>query len=53
MLMTLPLAQMIKAQREVNQTNQVQAKINRSSNVCYTLNPLKHIGVHAIEYQIE
>ena len=28
MLMTLPLVQMNKARREVNQTNQVQTKIN-------------------------
>ena len=28
MLMTLPLVQMNKAQREVNRTNQVQTKIN-------------------------
>ena len=28
MLMTLPLAQMNKAQREVNHANQVQTKIN-------------------------
>ena len=40
MLMTLPLVQMNKARREVNQTNQIQTKINRSSNVCYTLNPM-------------
>ena len=42
MLMTLSLVQMNKARREVNRTNQIQTKINRSSNVCYTLNPWEH-----------
>ena len=46
MLMTLPLVQINKARREVNRTNQIQTKINRSSNVCYTLNPWEHMPLN-------
>ena len=46
MLVTLPLVQMNKARREVNRTNQIQTKINRSSNVCYTLNPWEHMPLN-------
>ena len=46
MLMTLPLVQMNKAQKEVNRTNQIQTKISRSSNICYTLNPWEHMPLN-------
>ena len=46
MLMTLPLVQMNKARREVNQTNQIQTKISKSSNGCYTLNPWEHMPLN-------
>ena len=46
MLMMLLLVQMNKAQREVNRTNQIQTKINRSSNICYTLNPWEHMPLN-------
>ena len=46
MLVTLPLVQMNRAQREVNWTNQIQTKINRYSNVCYTLNPWEHVPLN-------
>ena len=46
MLAMLPLVQMNKARREVNRTNQIQTKINRSSNVCYALNPWEHMPLN-------
>ena len=46
MLMMLPPVQMNKARREVKRTNQIQTKINRSSNVCYTLNPWEHMPLN-------
>ena len=47
MLMTLRLVQMNKARREVNRTNMYKGKHHeRSSNVCYTLNPWDHIPLN-------
>ena len=45
MLVTLPLVQMNKAQREVNRTNQ-DKHCERSSNFCYTLNPWEHMPLN-------
>ena len=45
MLVTLPLVQMNKAQREVNWTNQ-DKHCERSSNFCYTLNPWEHMPLN-------
>ena len=51
MLVTLPLVQMNKARREVNQTNQVQTKINIVNGLQTSVIHLT-LGAHAIGYQI-
>ena len=52
MLITLPLVQMNKAQREVNRKNQIQTKINIVEGLQTSVIHLI-LGAHAIEYQIE
>ena len=51
MLVTLPLVQMNKARREVNQTNQAQTKINIVNGLQTSVIHLT-LGAHAIGYQI-
>ena len=45
MLVTLSLVQINKARREVNRTNQDEYH-EKSSNVCYTLNPWEHMPLN-------
>ena len=45
MLVTLPLVQVNKARGEVNRTNQDKHH-ERSSNVCYILNPWEHMPLN-------
>ena len=58
MLLTLPLVQMNKAQREVNRTYKPSRSTNqdkhreRFSNFCYTLNPGEHMPLSIKSYEI-
>ena len=46
MLVTLPLVQVNKAQREVNRTNQVQTKINIVKGLQISVNPWEHMPLN-------